>query len=125
MAKQFRESKYLNESGTLKGNWYMNRLDYFTFYQYPEYKKHKILSLIGGVSCFLLTLKLIPLTLWGALPFLYFSYVLMRIFILLNTRVCSYKGYFLVPKKFITFLRAREVELDVNDFDSVATMNDK
>ncbi|TPH14672.1 hypothetical protein [Litorilituus lipolyticus] len=125
MAKQFRESKYLNESGTAKGNWYMNRLDYFKFYQYPEYKKHKILSLLIGIICFLLTLKLLPLTFWGALPFLYISYLSMRVFVLLHTRVCRYKGYFLIPKKIVAFLRAREIELDVNDFDSVATMNNK
>ena len=105
--KNFRESKYLNESGTKKGNWYLNRLDYFQFNEYPEYKKHKAIALFLGILA------------------IYLGYIALLSFNLLRTKICRYKGYFIYPTKFILCFRAREVEIDMEDFDSVATMNQK
>ena len=122
---KFRENKYLNESGSKTGNWYMNRLDYFQFHQYPEYNKHKYMALLVGVLLFYLTIKTIKLTFFGALPLAYLSYVAFLSFNLLRTQVCKYSGYFLYPSQLINFFRAREITVDLNDFDSIATMSKK
>lgn len=123
--KKFRESRYLNESGFKTGNWYMNRLDYFQFNEYSEYKKHKFIAFLAGVFLIYLGLKILKTTFLGSLPFLYLGYIALLSFNLLRTKVCRYNGYFIYPKKIITFFRAREVEVDLNDFDSVATMSKK
>jgi hypothetical protein len=123
--KKFRENRYLNESGSKTGNWYMNRLDYFQFNEYPEYKKHKYIALFAGVFFLYLGLKILKANFLVSLPLFYLSYIALLSFNLLRTKVCRYKGYFLYPKKFVKFYRAREVEVDLNDFDSVATMSKK
>jgi len=46
MHKQGRQAKHLNETGSAKGDWYINRLDFFEFHRYPEYTKHKVLSVL-------------------------------------------------------------------------------
>jgi hypothetical protein len=120
--KKFRENRYLNESGSKTGNWYMNRLDYFQFHEYPEYKKHKYVSFCLILVFVYLSFNLIKLSFLGAVPFLYFTYVASVSFNLLRTKTCRYNGYLLFPKKIINFFRAREVEVDLDDFDSIATM---
>jgi len=123
--KKFRENRYLNESGSKTGNWYMNRLDYFQFHQYPEYKRHKYVSLCLVFVFIYLSFNLIKLSFLGSLPFIYFTYVALVSFNLLHTKTCRYKGYFLYPTKIINFFRAREIEVDLDDFDSIATMSKK
>jgi len=125
MSKEFRENKYLNESGSKKGNWYMNRLDYFKFHEYPEYKKHKLMSLVIVIFCFFLSLKILAVSFLASLPFVYICYVSLVTFTLLRTKICRYKGYFLYPSKLVQFFKSREVEVDLNDFDSIATMSKK
>ena len=39
MSNEFRGSKYVNESGSKRGNWYMNRLDYFQFHNPSRVQK--------------------------------------------------------------------------------------
>jgi hypothetical protein len=123
--KKFRESRYLNESGSKTGNWYMNRLDYFQFNEYPGYKKHKYFALFIGVLCLYLGLKMLKVSFLGSIPFFYCSYIALLSFNLLRTKICRYNGYFIYPKKFVKFYKDREVEVDLNDFDSVATMSKK
>jgi len=123
--KKFRESRYLNESGSKTGNWYMNRLDYFQFNEYPEYKKHKYIALFASVFFLYLGLKILKANFLISLPLFYLSYIALLSFNLLRTKVCRYKGYFIYPKRFVKFYRDREVEVDLNDFDSVATMSKK
>jgi len=123
--KEFRENKYLNESGSKTGNWYMNRLDYFQFHQYPEYKKHKFIFFCLIILFIYLSISLIKFSLLAATPFIYMTYLALVSFSLLHTKTCRYKGYFLYPRKMINFLKDREVEVDLNDFDSIATMSKK
>ncbi len=123
--KKFREHRYLNESGSKTGNWYMNRLDYFQFNEYPEYKKHKFFALFFGIGSFYCGLKILSISFIGTLVFYYLAYIFLLSFNLLRTKVCRYKGYFLYPKKWIKFFGAREIKTDLNDFDSVATMSKK
>lgn len=123
--KEFRENRYLNETGSKTGSWYMNRFDYFQFNEYPEYKKHKFFALIAAIFLFYFGLKILKTTFLGSLPVFYLGYIALLSFHLLRTKVCRYKGYFIYPKKVIKFFRDREVEVDLNDFDSVATMTKK
>lgn len=125
MSQKFRENKYLNESGSKTGNWYMNRLDYFRFHEYPSYKKHKYISLFICILCAYFSFKTLAVTILGAFPFMYVCYISLLSFNLLRTKTCSYKGYFLYPKKFTNFFISIEVEVDLNDFDSIATMSKK
>ena len=123
--KQFRENRYLNESGSKTGNWYMNRLDFFQFHQYPEYKKHKFISFCLIIVFIYLSFYIIKFSILGSLPFIYLTYAALMTFNLLHSKTCRYKGYFLYPKKIINFLRDREIEVDLDDFDSIATMSKK
>lgn len=123
--KKFRESKYLNESGSKTGNWYMNRLDYFQFHEYPNYKKHKFSSLCLGIIFIFLSFNTLKLSFLGFIVFIYLSYVFLMTFNLLRTKVCRYNGYFLYPTKVISFFKSREINVDLNDFDSIATMSKK
>ncbi|PKG81921.1 hypothetical protein CXF85_15400 [Colwellia sp. 75C3] len=125
MTKQFRENKYLNESGSKTGTWYLNRLDYFQFYGYPKITQHKVLSFVVGIFAFILCLKLLSSSLIISTILLYITYVALLTFILLKSRVCRYKGYFIYPKRFIKYFRELEVTVDLNDFDSIATLNKK
>jgi len=122
---KFRENKYLNESGSKTGNWYMNRLDYFQFHEYPKYKKHKFVALPLSILFYYFGLKSIDIQFLLSIPFFYLCYVAFLSFILLRSKRCRYKGYFLYPAKIIKFFRSIEIEVDLNDFDSVATMSKK
>jgi hypothetical protein len=121
----FRENKYLNESGSKTGNWYMNRLDYFQFHEYPAYKKHKFFALFMCVFAYFLGLEVLSFSFLTSIPCFYLVYVALLSFVLLRTRKCRYRGYFLYPARIIKFFRTIEVEVDLNDFDSVATMSKK
>ena len=125
MQKKFRENKYLNESGSKTGSWYINRIDYFQFHGYPKANQHKVLSCIVGIGAFMLSFKFISSSLIISAVFLYVSYAALLTFILLRTKICRYKGYFLYPKRIIKYFRALEVMVDINDFDSIATINKK
>lgn len=125
MPKRFRESKYLNETGSKTGNWYMNRMDYFQFHQYPKYKQHKYLSLIVSIVLFFIAMKVIKSSFLLSLPIFYSCYIAALTFYILRENVCRYRGYFLYPKKIIAFFRTLEIDVDVNDFDSIATMSKK
>ena len=122
---KFRESKYLNESGTKIGNWYMNRIDYFQFHEYPAYKKHKFLSIVACILVYFTGLKVMETSFLTALPFFYFGYLFLLSFVLLRSKRCRYKGYFLYPTRIISFFKSIEVDVDLNDFDSIATMSKK
>ncbi len=125
MTKNFRENRYLNESGSKTGNWYLNRFEYFQFHEYPKYKKHKIIALLFGLFLFYLSIKVLSVSFVGALPVFYLCYINLLTFNLLRTKICRYKGYFLYPSKFVNFFRSIAVEVDLNDFDSVATVSKK
>jgi len=123
MSNDFRQNKYLNESGTKVGNWYINRLVYFQFYEYPNYKLHRRLSLFIAVFSYFLMMKLLSEHFIMAIFTVYACYVSLLSFILLKRRVCRYKGYFMYPSRFVKFFRLREIEVDLNDFDSKATLD--
>jgi hypothetical protein len=123
--KNFRESRYLNESGTKTGNWFLNRLDYFQFHEYPEYKKHKLICVLATILFYGLTIKFIMISFLSSLPFFYASYIASKSLYVLHTKVCRHNGYFLYPSKIVKFFKVREIETDLNDFDSIATMSKK
>ena len=125
MSNEFRGSKYVNESGSKRGNWYMNRLDYFQFHEYPAYKKHKVLSLVLGVIFYFIGIAALKVSLFAFIPCIYLCYVALFTFNLLRTKRCRYRGYFLYPVRIVKFFRSIEVEVDLQDFDSVATMSEK
>ena len=125
MSKEFRGSKFLNESGSKRGSWYMNRIDYFQFHEYPAYKRHKFLSLLIGIFFYFLGISVLKISLLGFIPCLYLCYIALFTYNLLRTKRCRYKGYFLFPKRIVKFFRTIEVEVDLQDFDSVATMSKK
>lgn len=125
VSKDFREPKYQNQTGSKTGNWYLNRIDYFQFHQYPAYGKHKLFSLLAGVALYFIGMKVLESTFWGSLPVFYLSYLSLLSFNILRRRICRYKGYFLYPTRFVRFFRAYEIEVDVEDFDSIATMDKK
>jgi len=125
MTKPFRENKYLNESGSKKGTWYMNRLDYFKFHEYPGYKKHKVIAILVWLISIYLISRILPISFLASLPFVYCCYASLVSFNILHNKVCRYRGYFLYPKKFLKFFMSRKVEIDLNDFDSIATMSKK
>jgi hypothetical protein len=125
MNKQFRQNKYLNESGSQTGSWYLNRFDYFQFHGYPKITQHKVLSFVVGIAAFILCLKLLSTSLIISTLLLYITYVALLTFSLLKSRICRYKGYFIYPKRFIQYFRELAVMVDLNDFDSIATLNKK
>jgi hypothetical protein len=47
--------------------------------------------------------------------------VSVRTFVILIEKKCRYRGYLLFPKKLIDFFREYRKEVDVTDFDSLAT----
>lgn len=123
MEKQFRENKYLNESGSKKGNWYMNRVDYFQFHEYPEYKKHKTIALLVGIFVYFLGIKMLSTSFLIAILCFYIGYVALLSFMLLRSKTCRYRGYLFYPKKIVKFFKSIEIEVNLKDFDTIATMN--
>jgi hypothetical protein len=125
MHKKFRGNKYLDESGSKIGSWYLNRMDYFQFYGYPKATQHKIFSLLVGVIAFILSFKMISISLIISATLFYITYVSLLTFSLLRSKICRYKGYIFYPRRFVKFFRTIEVMVDMNDFDSIATLNKK
>jgi len=129
MRQDFRQPKYSNESGSTQGKYFINRVDYFEFHQYPSFKKHKILSVI----CFFLSIHLLSYAntfsslFWLIYVFgcLYISYISMTSFILLQRQICRYRGYLLYPKSWFKFFLSVQKEVNINDFDSLATLEKK
>ena len=72
-----------------------------------------------------MTLNYLKTTFWGSLPFAYIGYVSLVSFNVLRTKVCRIRGYFLYPTRFVAFFKEREKKVDLNDFDSIATMTKK
>jgi len=127
MRQDFRQAKYSNESGSKKGQYFINRLDYFEFHQYPSYKKHKILCFIGfflGVYC-LSYANNFSSVFWMiyVIVCLYLSYLSATTLIILKRQICPYRGYLCYPKKWLAFFISIQKEVDLEDFDSIATMN--
>lgn len=123
MNKPFRQSKYLNETGSKQGSWFLNRLDYFRFHYYPHYQLHRLLSLIIGVGAVFYGIKLFSEYFLLALLCWYVGYVALLTFNLLHNRICRYRGYWLYPKRFVAFFNSISKDDDLNDFDSIATQN--
>jgi len=114
-----REYKYQNETGTKIGKWYLNRLDYFEFYGFPGEWKIKTKCLVClGLSIWLI--KLLPV--FFAPILVWVAYVSIRTLVILIEKKCRYRGYFLFPRKIIDFFREYRKEVDVTDFDSLATV---
>jgi len=127
MRQDFRQPKYLSESGSKQGRYFINRLDYFEFHQYPLFRNHKILSIIGFlVSVYLLNFSdNFSSVFWVGYVFIccYLAYVSLTSFIILQRQICPYRGYFLYPKTWLAFFCSIKKEVDAEDFDSIATMN--
>ncbi|MEW6989525.1 hypothetical protein AADZ91_02450 [Colwelliaceae bacterium 6441] len=129
MKQDFRQAKYLNESGSKQGQYFINRLDYFEFHQYPSYKKHKVFTIIG----FFLGLYLLSYAHFFSSVFwlvyvvgcLYLSYISCATLIILQRQICRYRGYIFYPKHWLAFFTAIQKEVDIQDFDSIATLEKK
>jgi hypothetical protein len=109
--QDFREAKYLNETGSKKGNWFLNRLDYFEFHQYPGFKKHLIGSFVLFILSVVMIIELMLNHFFISLIFCYLAYFSCLTLIILY------------PSKIIRFFKHREKKIDLNDFDSVASMH--
>jgi hypothetical protein len=124
---QFRQHKALNETGSKQGQYYLKRFDYFEFYSYPGIKKHLLICVIVClVSLHLIVegLREEGLLSWGVVFFsCYFAYLSGLTGVVLYRRVCRFRSYFFFPKKWYTHLYAIRKEIDLSDFDSIATLN--
>lgn len=124
---QFRQSKALNETGTQQGKYYLNRFDYFEFYGYPGCKKHLFLSILACL--FSMHLIIEGLRADGLASWLvvfvgcYTGYLSALCALLLYRRVCRFRGYFLLPKKWYNHFYAIRKDIDLTDFDSIASMH--
>jgi len=125
MKQDFREAKYLNESGSKKGNWFINRLNYFEFHRYPGYKKHLIGSFALFIFSIVMIIELMLNYFFVSLAFCYLAYFSCLTLIILKRQICRIGGYILYPNKVIRFFKHREKNVDMNDFDSIATLTKK
>jgi len=127
MDPSFRQSKYKNESGAKQGRYFMNRLDYFEIHQYPSFKRHKILSFLGfclSIHLFIQTPAVSDVLTFPYLLFcLYLSNLSLVSFIILHRQVCRFNSYFFYPKKWLRFFLSIRKDVDLDDFDSCATMS--
>lgn len=117
-----RDPKFLNESGSKQGNWYLNRFECFEFYGFENEWKIKCWSWLTlfatAIAPFKLPLFILPLLLWC-------SYVAGRTLLILHRKVCHFHGYFLYPQRLITTFKRYEKQIDMNDFDSIATIDEQ
>ncbi|MCJ8319423.1 MAG: hypothetical protein MJK12_07305 [Colwellia sp.] len=114
-----REFKYQNESGNKQGNWYVNRLDYFEFHRFEKFNRYRIYCVIA----ILLSLSLFHFfNLFFSCILFYAIYIAVQTLSIFHSQTCRFKGYFLYPKRFITRLKCYKKEVDILDFDSIATM---
>jgi hypothetical protein len=117
-----RDPKYLNESGTQKGIWFMNRLDYFEFDSF----KGIVWLNVKCVLLFFITLFLIRSDiLTGILAVIVYNwaiYVVLLTLFLTYKKHCRYRGYFLYPSGIVKKFKAHKKTVNLTDFDSLATM---
>jgi len=117
-----REPKYQDESGSKTGNWYLNRFEYFEFYGFQGETKLKLICLIVCISSYI-SLISAPIYLFPLLAWL--VYVTCFTLYILHKKVCKIEGYFLFPQRLIKRFKRYEKQIDVEDFDSVATLSKK
>jgi hypothetical protein len=127
MDQKFRQNKYFNESGSKTGSWYsswyINRLDYFEFYSYPHCSLHQLLALFIALVAYCFAISLFSKSFLLALCCCYLAYVASLTLYLLRRKICRYRGYRLYPKKFTDFFYDIRIDVDLDDFDSIATLN--
>jgi len=129
MDANFRQPKYQNERGSKQGRYFVNRLDYFEIHQYPSYKRDRALAFI--VFCLTIYLFIQTPSISGLLtvPYLLACLYLFNIslvsFMILTRQVCRYRGYFFYPKKWLRFFKSIRKEIDLEDFDSCATLESR
>lgn len=114
-----REFKYQNESGSKKGNWFLNRFDYFEFYGFEGMAAMQFRSVI---MCIAYMFVLAYADIWLVLLLLWPLYVAVVTLFLLQQKRCKYRGYFLFPKRIIQTLKVHQKEVDPFDFDSIASL---
>ena len=73
----------------------------------------------------MLSFKFISSSLIISAVLLYVTYAALLTLNLLRTKICRYKGYFLYPKRIVKYFSALESMVDLDDFDSIATINKK
>lgn len=114
-----RAFRYQNESGDKQGNWYVNRLDYFEFHRFEKFNRYRIFCVITII----LSIFLIQFFSFFFIILLFYTiYIAVQTLSIFHSQTCRYKGYFLYPKRFVTHLKSYEKEVDLFDFDSIATM---
>ncbi|MFT5163448.1 MAG: hypothetical protein ACI9FJ_002044 [Alteromonadaceae bacterium] len=123
MDSKFRQNKYRNESGNQKGNWFINRLDYFQFHYYPRYNLHRVIASIATVGGYVGGLKYFNQSFLIALLCWYVCYLGGLTSYLLKRRICRYRGYLFYPRRFTAFFNSISKDIDANDFDTIATQN--
>ncbi len=118
-----REPKNLNQNGGQQGNWYLNRFDYFEFYGFEGEVKLKLLCLVACISSYFLLLSAVPFYLY--IPLGWIIYISALTLYVLHKKVCKFDGYFLYPKSLVKKFKRYEKQIDMEDYDSVATLNDR
>ncbi len=116
-----REPKNLNQNGNQQGQWFLNRFDYFEFYGFEGERRIKLICVIACVLCYLALLSSAPFYLF--IPLAWIVYISALTLYILHKKVCKYHGYFLYPARFIKKFKRYEKQIDMQDFDSVASMN--
>ena len=114
-----REFKYQNESGSKKGNWFLNRFDYFEFHGFEGMRTMQLRSVI---MCIAYIFVLAHADIWLVLLLLWPLYVAVVTLFLLQQKRCKYRGYFLFPKRIVQTLKTHQKEVDPFDFDSIASL---
>ena len=119
MTKPPRESKYLNQSGSKTGNWYLNKLDHFEFYSFAGEARFNF----ACVLCLIFSIWLLPkVPFYIVFLLLWVVYVACLTLLILYRKHCKYHGYFLYPERLVTFFRRFEKETDLLNFDNMATL---
>lgn len=115
-----REPKYLNESGSQQGKWFLNRFDYFEFYGFEGELTIKIIAFITLIASLYfipqLSIFLMPLMIWLA-------YVSGLTLYILRRKHCKFHGYLLYPSRLVKTFKYYEKQIDMEDFDSVASLS--
>lgn len=122
MRKEFRQPKYLNETGSKVGNWYINKLDYFEFYRYPGYTKHKVYCAFLLVFSVWALPHVYALSGWLIFGLVYIFAAAGVTLTVLHRQICKYHGHLFLPKRFVTFWLTVKKEPPVHDFDTLATL---
>lgn len=117
-----REPKYNSESGTKQGNWYLNRFEYFEFYGFEGELKFKIICLIACISSYLAMLNAVPIYLY--IPLGWIVYISAITLYVLYKKTCKIHGYFLYPDRLVRKFKRYEKQIDMEDFDSVASTSE-